>query len=657
MNSEKKIPTWLTILILSALGISVSPHQVLTRTSEISKALSPLLSSYEVIRMEPGEIEQQVRTTGELRFRFNETDFYFNLEPHDMRTPNYRAIETGPGGVKRALPRQPVYTFKGVLTRREEVRGRFTLTDGGVEGVVYAPEGRYYVEPLRNYIADAGRELVIYRDSDIKPGEALKCSNSLPKRLERGVERLASRIEAAAPLRYEVEVATEADYEYVQAWGGSEKANREITGILNQIDAIYQRELLLQIRISFQHAWATEDDPYTTTNKGEVLDEFGAYWNANFADTHNYDLAHLWTDRPGLSGGSARIGALCIDRSRSYGFSALRWLGPGKYFVPAHEIGHNLGGTHVDQINSPVTGCGGTIMDQGYTRGRLTFCEFSRRQITSRIALNNNCLTPRPISLQPSTGLSARAASSSRIDLNWQDNSTNETGFRILRRRGGSPEWAVIGTAAADVTSFSDSGSLLPYTTYRYRLQAFNATEISAFSNEAVATTLPEMPSGVTWRIDTIAGSGVGDDGPAVAARLRRPEGVAVDAAGNVYIADTGNHRIRRVDPSGTITTVAGGGRGWDNHPADAAWLDIPSGVAVDGSGNFYIADSRNHRIRRVDATGTVTSVAGSQSSHYSGDNGPAVAAGMDHPKDVAAVGTCQSWVPWINKTTTEQVS
>jgi len=265
MNNTKKLSCWVAILIPIALGISASPHQVLTRTPAVSRALSPTLSSYEVIRMEPGEIEKQVRKTGELRFRFNETDFNFNLEPHDMRSPNYRAIETGPGGVKRTLPRQPVHTFKGVLAGREEVRGRFTLTGGGVEGVVYAPEGRYYVEPLRNYIPGAsGGELVIYRDSDIKHGEAPECIESLPRRLERGVEGLASRIEAAAPLEYEIEVATEADYEYVQAWGGSENANREIEGILNQIDAIYQRELLLRIRISFQSTWATEDDPYTT---------------------------------------------------------------------------------------------------------------------------------------------------------------------------------------------------------------------------------------------------------------------------------------------------------------------------------------------------------------------------------------------------------
>ena len=115
MTNRQNIPSWLSILILVGLGISVGPRQIMTRTSEVSRALSPVLSSYEVIRMEPGEIERQVRTTGELRFRFNDTDFYFNLEPHDMRAPGYRAVETGPGGVSRELPPQPVHTFKGVL--------------------------------------------------------------------------------------------------------------------------------------------------------------------------------------------------------------------------------------------------------------------------------------------------------------------------------------------------------------------------------------------------------------------------------------------------------------------------------------------------------------------------------------------------------------
>lgn len=126
MTNRNSIRSWMSILLLAGLGISAGPHQVLTLTSEVSRALSPALSNYEVIRMEPGEIERQVRTTGEPRFRLRESDFYFNLEPHDMRAPNYRAVEVGPGGARRDLPARPVHTFEGVLAGQEDVHGRFS---------------------------------------------------------------------------------------------------------------------------------------------------------------------------------------------------------------------------------------------------------------------------------------------------------------------------------------------------------------------------------------------------------------------------------------------------------------------------------------------------------------------------------------------------
>ena len=177
-------------------------------------------------------------------------------------------------------------------------------------------------------------------------------------------------------------------------------------------------------------------------------------------------------------------------------------------------------------------------------------------------------------------------------------------------------------------------------------------------------------PSGT---IITIAGTGQpgfnenfsegfsGDGGPAVQAQLDGPTGVAVDEAGNVYIADYGNHRIRRVDPAGTITTIAGTGqpgfnrnfRG-DPSPAVQVQLNYPRGVAVDGAGNIYIADTVNHLVRRVDSSGTITTVAGNETPsgiafHYtglprvipglSGDGGPAVQAQLDFPRGVAVDG------------------
>ncbi len=141
--------------------------------------------------------------------------------------------------------------------------------------------------------------------------------------------------------------------------------------------------------------------------------------------------------------------------------------------------------------------------------------------------------------------------------------------------------------------------------------------------------------------IATVAGDGTagysGDGGPATAAQLDSPSGVAADATGNLYIADTDNHRIRKVDALGIITTVAGDGTAGDGGPAAAAQLNSPSGVAVDADGNLYIADTGNHRIRKVDALGIITTAAGDGTAGDGGDDGPAAAAQLDSPSGVAA--------------------
>src|SRR5262249_54333517 len=138
--------------------------------------------------------------------------------------------------------------------------------------------------------------------------------------------------------------------------------------------------------------------------------------------------------------------------------------------------------------------------------------------------------------------------------------------------------------------------------------------------------------------IQTVAGTGTagygGDNGPATAAKLSNPTGVAVDAAGNLYIADTNNQRVREVlYGSGIIITLAGtgtAGYGGDNGPATAAILNAPQGLATDANGNLFIADVSNYRIREVlQASGTIIAVAGSGSFGYGGDGGAATAAKM----------------------------
>ena len=137
--------------------------------------------------------------------------------------------------------------------------------------------------------------------------------------------------------------------------------------------------------------------------------------------------------------------------------------------------------------------------------------------------------------------------------------------------------------------------------------------------------------------ITTVAGTGVagsgGDNGPAVGAQLDFPSGLAIDSSGAVYVADSFQHRIRRVS-NGVITTVAGNGtQGFsgDGGPATSAQLNGPLGVSVDAAGNLYIADTENSRIRKV-ANGVITTIAGNGVRTFSGDNGPATAAGLSVP-------------------------
>jgi len=126
-----------------------------------------------------------------------------------------------------------------------------------------------------------------------------------------------------------------------------------------------------------------------------------------------------------------------------------------------------------------------------------------------------------------------------------------------------------------------------------------------------------------------------GDGGQATAARLNVPYGVAVDRNDNVYIADSGNNRVRRVDPRGVITTVAGAGQAGfsgDGGAAFAAQLNSPRAVAVDGQGNLYIADSGNHRVRRVGSDGVIRTVAGTGVAGGAGVGGPGAAAQLWSP-------------------------
>ncbi len=210
---------------------------------------------------------------------------------------------------------------------------------------------------------------------------------------------------------------------------------------------------------------------------------------------------------------------------------------------------------------------------------------------------------------------------------------------RVVRLNGDSTLTRVAGNGFFGYSGDGDAAT-------KASIGQTNASAFDAAGNLYIAETIENRIRKVdkSGNISTFAGSGQqgysGDGGPATSARLSQPFGVATDAAGNVYIADTFNHVIRKVASNGTITTVAGtniGLFGGDGGPATKASIALPKGVATDAGGNLYIADTSNNRIRKVDtASGIITTVAGNGAGTFAGDGGPAASASLFAPVSIA---------------------
>ena len=143
--------------------------------------------------------------------------------------------------------------------------------------------------------------------------------------------------------------------------------------------------------------------------------------------------------------------------------------------------------------------------------------------------------------------------------------------------------------------------------------------------------------------VSTLAGSTYGyTDGTGTSAQFNSPIGVAVDGAGNVYVADENNHRIRKITTSGVVSTLAGSTSGYTDGTGTSAQFNYPNGVAVDGAGNVYVADLVNHRIRKITASGVVSTLAGSASGYT---DGTGTSAQFSYPTGVAVDGAGNVYV------------
>jgi len=194
----------------------------------------------------------------------------------------------------------------------------------------------------------------------------------------------------------ELRVATEADNEYVVSKGGSAAASQAILSILNQVEGIYEVELGLTVRVVYQSAWSTSNDPYSSTNASALLGELANFWNANRGSVAR-DVVHLWTGKQleNATIGTAYLEALCRFTGggrAAYGLSK-GIAGAQQTAITAHELGHNLGATHPNQQVPPVTECNNTVMGSSVSPGsELTMCQFSRDEIAKYLNSSAGCL-------------------------------------------------------------------------------------------------------------------------------------------------------------------------------------------------------------------------------------------------------------------------
>lgn len=165
----------------------------------------------------------------------------------------------------------------------------------------------------------------------------------------------------------------------------------------------------------------------------------------------------------------------------------------------------------------------------------------------------------------------------------------------------------------------------------------------SALIIAVLSTCLAISPMAVAQEVKTFAGNGIaefsGDGGPSTNAGLNRPIEVVVDASGNIYFSDFFNHRIRKITPSGIISTIAGNGTigsSGDGGPATDASLSYPIGVGIDPAGNVVFSDANNSRIRKISSSGVISTIAGNGTFGFSGDGGQATSASLNNPYDFA---------------------
>ncbi|HEY0375768.1 MAG TPA: M12 family metallo-peptidase [Pyrinomonadaceae bacterium] len=572
--------------------------------------LDRLVRHYERVNLNRAEAAQRVRATGELSFETSAGTYELELEPHDMRAANYTAVEIGADGVERPVWMSgAVRTYKGTVRGMKGAQARFTVDDDTLEGVIITPGERYFIEPKSKYRAEAGEsEFVFYKSSDVN-ADAAGVGGTLDRELRHQADSLSSKVEKletanlgvlpATTVR-DVQLATDADAEFVTALGGSSAANAEILAIMNQVEGVYQTQLGLSFTIVHQNAWTNAStDPYTTNEAGGcytaamcglapgaaldpkgLINELGEWWNANKTNVQR-DLTHLWTgkDVVGSTVGLAWIGVSCQNQSFAYGFSQRLTSLPGKYIVTAHEIGHNFGADHSDG----QTGCGNTIMGSFIGTG-FTFCPYSVGQITDHVTAFSSCLSSCTISASPTTRTVAATAGQYNFSLTAGCAWTATSSQPWLTLAAGSAS----GTGSQTVVYNVDANA----GTTRTAVVSVNGEKHTVTQSASASPTTLSVKGKVTLGTSNLAG---------VTMRLTGSK------AASVTTNSLGEYTFTGLTPGGSYTVTP-----WKLGYVFANTSSAYTNLTTSLTGINFVARAQNNTISgRVVRAGTTTGVAG----------------------------------------------
>lgn len=298
MNRRKYPRAVLSAFILclaASATLLVSPAASGQKGNRAAEEIGQVLDSFETMTLDPADVLRQVSTQGSVTLQTARGTFDLVVEPYDVRSDDYRAVAVGADGSVIELPRTPSNSWRGKVRGQDDTVVRLYLDGQKVQGLIVTPSETFFVEPARDISAAAGaKELVFYAASDVKPTDATCEVATLGGRVTAEAARTEVKSVAAAATspkpddlfapKPEARIATEADFEFYSVFNGSNvtTTNNDINSIMTQVDGIYDAQLGIKLRVSFQRVWTANNDPYTLTNASAALEEFADNYDATF---------------------------------------------------------------------------------------------------------------------------------------------------------------------------------------------------------------------------------------------------------------------------------------------------------------------------------------------------------------------------------------